>query len=131
MRRGYDKMFGWLSKMLKPESIKEWSEKAEPCPVCGHKAALIEMLDQESGIRWYHAECGAFEDHGAWTIAKPCNFYGIGYSGFCGTIDGVVQVPHHFSPEKAVKWWNEVVVPIAKLTKTSIDRVHGNTFKSQ
>lgn len=107
--------------------LTECSKTLSPCPVCGHKAVLVEMKDMESGITWYHPECGAFDDHGAWTLPKPCNFYGVGYSGFCGTIDKSVEVPHHLSPKKAAKWWNEVVVPIAKLTKSALDRAEKKT----
>lgn len=123
------KIFQRLLKWLSGDPIAECSAMLLPCPVCGHKAVLIQVKDVESGLLWYHAECGAFDDHGAWTLPNPCNFYGIGYSGFCGTIDGAVQVPHHLSPKKAALWWNEVVVPIAKLTLPANDRNQNKVSK--
>lgn len=98
------------------EYLKGISESLKPCPICGRKAALIEMIDTEGNYRtWWHVECEDFDDHGAWTLPIRCNFNGAGYWG--------KGFRESYCPEDAARLWNEVVVPTAIRTKEAMERV--------
>lgn len=118
----FDKIKNFFGR-ISEESNRKWreylkgiTESLKPCPICEKKAALIEMIDIGGNYRtWWHVECEDFDDHGAWTLPKRCNFNGSGYLG-----DGFYK---SYSPEAAAQLWNEVVVPTAIRTKEAIERV--------
>ena len=118
-------MFSWIRNKIisfKAKVVKyeiEYNRKLrdalKPCPLCGHKAAIIHWCGENKPEFWT-IECGDFEDHGAWSVPIKCNFYH----------DEDIK---HYTLEDAVKHWNEVIVPIGTAAKIAFDRMKNHEDK--
>lgn len=116
-----NKFFAWLKKSLGFVSMDELKGTIHPCPICGGPAKLFEI----EYVRYegkplpplqYTVECADFDDHGLWYTPRKCNFHG--HDACRGR-----NLRLFSSPRKAVKHWNEVVVPIGLSAKQAMERL--------
>ena len=114
-------MFGWITK-FKSYFVKSQQEyysnlltSMSPCPICGHKAALIHWCGENKPEFWT-VECGDFDDSNYFCpVPKRCNFY--------TTCNPHYEVKEHYTIEGAIMYWNNVVVPIGIAAKIAFDRI--------
>lgn len=115
------KFFAWLKKSLGFVSMDELKDTIHPCPICGGPAKLIEIEyvryeGDPSRPLQYTVECSDFVDHGLYCTPGKCYFHG--YDSYYGK-----NLRLFWSPWKAVKHWNEVVVPIGLSAKRAMERL--------
>ena len=116
-----NKFLAWLKKSLGFVSMDELKDIIHPCPICGGPAKLIEIEyvryegDPPQPLQ-YTVECADFDDHGLWCTPRICYFHG--HDSCCGK-----NLRLFLSPWKAVKHWNEVVVPIGLSAKQAMERL--------
>ena len=114
-------MFGWIKRLRdgylegKRLYYKSLVDSLKPCPICGHKAALIHWCGENNPEFWT-VECGDFDDSNYFCpMPIRCNFYTC--------LDIHYEVKEHLTIEDAVRYWNDVIVPIGIAAKEAFDRM--------
>ena len=92
---------------------KFWTGQMEPCPICGHKAALIHYCGENNPEFWM-VECGDFDDDGGWNMSGKCHFMDSLFHD---------EYPKFYTIKGAVLYWNNTVVPIGNAARIAMQRM--------